>query len=182
MFPSRVEQRRRPLRTVPPTCASVRRLSELTISAYENDLYQFSAALPACECITATMIRDGLTKIAENRRFVPATIKRKIAAVRTIFCVVDAKRGLETFGDWHLKIKMPARLPKAVPVKELRILLKSDKPTMPDAARGGDSTHLCLPIYEVDGQRGGCHVNAGAMPPHQECQNSFCGITGTVCG
>jgi integrase/recombinase XerD len=135
-------------------CRDVRRLSGHTISAYENDLYQFSAALPASECITATMIREGLTKIAENRRFAPATIKRKIAAVRTFFRAVDARLALEAFGDWHLKIKMPARLPKAVPVRELRILLKSVKPIITDAAaRWDDCTHLCLSLLAATGLR-----------------------------
>ncbi|MDR3410745.1 MAG: tyrosine-type recombinase/integrase [Formivibrio sp.] len=134
-------------------CRDVRRLSGHTISAYENDLYQFSADLPASECITAATIRDGLTKIAENRLFAPATIKRKIAAVRTFFRVVDAKLALEAFGDWHLKIKMPARLPKAVPGRELRILLKSVKPIMTNAARWDDCTHLCLSLLAATGLR-----------------------------
>jgi site-specific recombinase XerD len=134
-------------------CRDVRRLSGHTISAYENDLYQFSAALPDCEYVTATIIRDGLTRIAENRRFAPATIKRKIAAVRTFFRAVDPKLALEAFGDWHLKIKMPTRLPKAVPVRELRILLKSVNPIITHAVLWDDCTHLCLSLLAATGLR-----------------------------
>jgi site-specific recombinase XerD len=134
-------------------CREVRRLSAHTVSAYENDLFQFCALFPKSECITATMIREGLTKIAENPRYVPATIKRKIAAVRTFFRALDAKLALEAFGDWRLKIKTPARLPKAVSRRELRLLLTSAKPAIPDTALWDDCTHLCLSLLAATGLR-----------------------------
>ena len=134
-------------------CREVRRLSTHTVSAYENDLFQFCAVLPKSECITSAMIREGLTKIAENPRYAPATIKRKIAAVRTFIRALDAKLALEAFGDWRLKIKTPARLPKAVSRRELRLLLTSAKPAMPNTALWDDCTHLCLSLLAATGLR-----------------------------
>jgi site-specific recombinase XerD len=134
-------------------CRDVRRLSAHTISAYENDLYQFSASIPATESLTASIIRDGLTKIAENPRFAPATIKRKIAAIRTFFRAADKALAREAFSDWHIKIKMPSRLPKAVPGRDLRMLLKSVKPEIADGSRQSDCTHLCLSLLAATGLR-----------------------------
>jgi integrase/recombinase XerD len=134
-------------------CRDVRRLSAHTISAYETDLYQFSAVLPDTESVTASMIRDGLTKIAENPRFAPATIKRKIAAIRTFFQTVDKTLARDAFSDWDIKIKMPSRLPKAVPGRDLRVLLKSIKPKVTDSVNDGDCTHLCLSLLAGTGLR-----------------------------
>ncbi len=134
-------------------CRDVRRLSAHTISAYENDLYQFSVGLADSKNVTSALIRDSLTKIAENPLFAPATVKRKIAAVRAFFRATDEQMALLAFGSWRLKIKMPARLPKAIPRRDLSILLKSAQTTMEQAGTADDCTHLCLSLLAATGLR-----------------------------
>lgn len=134
-------------------CRDVRRLSIHTISAYENDLYQFSAGLPANENVTSALIRNGLTKIAENPHFAPATIKRKIAAVRAFFRTIDEQLASQAFGSWKLRIKAPTRLPKAIPRRELSALLRSAQSIEPVAGTTDDCTHLCLSLLTATGLR-----------------------------
>jgi site-specific recombinase XerD len=133
-------------------CRTVRRLSPHTIYAYKNDLGQFVAALPANTPLTPTLVRNRLTSIAEDPRFAPATVKRRVAAVRAFLRNTNESLALKTFSSWKLKQRAPIRLPKAIPKGELAQLLRfaSD-----DMRRPCDSenNYLCLSLLAATGLR-----------------------------
>ncbi len=134
-------------------CRSVRRLSSHTLDAYDNDLGQFAALMPRGEVPSPASVRGCLIKIAEDPKYTPATVKRKFASVRAFFRATDETLALETFGTWKLRIRMPARLPKAIPRRELRVLLESARAHHPDVMPSEDTTHLCLALMAATGLR-----------------------------
>ncbi len=134
-------------------CRSVRRLSPHTIDAYEVDLHQFASLVSRDQRLTATVIRACLTKIAENPGYSPATVRRKFASVRAFFRAVDETLALEAFGTWKLKIKMPARLPKAIARRELGTLLKIARAQSSNELPNEDTTHLCVALMAATGLR-----------------------------
>ncbi|MBS1984287.1 MAG: tyrosine-type recombinase/integrase [Bdellovibrionales bacterium] len=130
-------------------CRSVRRLSEHTVAAYEIDLFQFSASMESRDW-SPEELRRALTRIAENKELAPASVRRKVASVRAFLKATDSDLALQTFGNWKLNIRMPKRLPKAVPRTELNTLLRKRKnaPTLDDA-----TTHLCIALLAATGLR-----------------------------
>ncbi len=134
-------------------CRATRRLSSHTIAAYENDLHQFLALMPRDEITSAALIRDCLTRIAQNPRYAPSTIRRKFASVRSFIRASDAALALETFGAWKLKMRTPIKLPRAIPRKDLGTLLKQSKISERHEPPCRDSTHLCLAIMASTGLR-----------------------------
>jgi site-specific recombinase XerD len=133
------------------TCRFVRRLSEHTVGAYENDLRQFAAMLPKGRNISPQLIRECVTRIAENPRYAPRTVRRKFASIRAFFRATHESMALKTFGAWKLNIRMPVRLPRAVPKNELSILLKYARSSISGAGDG--ITFLCLSIIAATGIR-----------------------------
>lgn len=147
-------------------CRVVRRLSEHTIDAYENDLAQFSASLSG-QPLTPTIIRDRLSKMAEDPKWAPTTVRRKIASVRAFLRATDEALALETFGSWKLKIRTPLRLPKAIAKTALATLLRSARaPNVPSSVIE-DTTYVCLSLLASTGLRVSelCAVNLCDVRP-----------------
>lgn len=146
-------------------CRSIRRLSPNSVAAYENDLSQFFSLLDPTVDLTATAIRTALTRIAEDGRLAPATVKRRVASVRAFLRATDSKLGLETFSAWRLAIKMPKRLPKAIAKNELQqLLVGADK----HASAGlCEVTRLCLSLLAATGLRVSelCALRIGQVRP-----------------
>jgi integrase/recombinase XerD len=133
-------------------CRTVRRLSNHTINAYENDLAQFSASLRDRR-LTPAAIRDCLTKMAEDPDWAPTTVKRKVASVRAFLRATDGKMALQTFGSWKLKLRTPIRLPKAIATPELAALLKLARvPDIPNVTEDS-TTYVCLSVLASTGLR-----------------------------
>ena len=145
-------------------CRSVRRLSDHTVAAYENDLFQFSATLGRGSDWNPDDLRRALTRTAENKKFAPASVKRKVASVRAFLRAIDGELALNTFGNWKINIRMPKRLPKAVPRAELNTLLNGRR-----AARVVDdaTTHLCISLLAATGLRISelCSLKLGFVQP-----------------
>jgi integrase/recombinase XerD len=145
-------------------CRSVRRLSDHTVAAYESDLLQFSTMLGhACDW-SVDEVRRTLTRIAENADLAPTTVKRKVASVRAFVKAVDGSLALQTFGNWKLAIKMPKRLPKAIPRSELKaLLMHRERPsTVID-----ETTRFCVELFAATGLRISelCALTVGQIRP-----------------
>jgi integrase/recombinase XerD len=145
-------------------CRSARRLSDHTIAAYENDLFQFSALLGIEADWMPEELQRGLTRIAENKGLAPASVKRKVASVRAFLRVTDKELALKTFGNWKLNIRMPKRLPKAILRTELNSLLgvRKSTPSIDDA-----TTRLCIALLAATGLRISelCALKVGRVRP-----------------
>lgn len=134
-------------------CSGVRRLSEHTVAAYKNDLAQFTVGLGPRYELTSESIRSCLTKVAEDPRYSPSTVRRKIASVRAFLRATDEPLTLETFGTWRLSIRMPKHLPRAIARADLNILLASKGTKRPAPTPTDAITQLCLSLLAATGLR-----------------------------
>jgi len=133
-------------------CRSVRRLSEHTLKAYENDLYQFVALLKGQQ-LTPSLIRTQLTKMAEDPKLSARTIRRKIASVRAYLRATDEVLAGKTFGAWRLKIRAPLILPKVVARQELSALFRRARTPISCSSAQSETTYLCLSLLACTGLR-----------------------------
>ena len=115
-------------------------------------MQQFIALLPD-RPLTPTIIRNGLSAIAENPRWSPRTVKRKIASVRAFLRATDDRLASRTFERWKLKIRMPARLPRSIARRELAILLKRAKSQRGSRSSTFNATFVCLSLLAATGLR-----------------------------
>jgi integrase/recombinase XerD len=148
-------------------CRNVRRLAANTIDAYENDLTKFAAEVSLEDGLTFGAVRNCLTKMAEDPRLSPATVRRRIAAVRAFLRATDERLALETFGSWRLSIRSPIRLPKALSATDLTALLKSTKPGTGAWEFDRRTTYLCLSLMTATGLRISelCALRLGHVQP-----------------
>lgn len=146
-------------------CRTVRRLAAHTVSAYESDLADFSARLGSGEEFTSVSVQKGLTRIAEDPRLAAATVKRRIATVRAFLRATNEVLAMETFGSWKLTIKMPKRLPRAIPRNELSALLNWGSAGKITSAES--TTYLCLALLAATGLRVSelCALSLGQIRP-----------------
>jgi integrase/recombinase XerD len=91
--------------------------------------------------------------VAEHPNWAPATVKRKIAAVRAFIRATNEPLALKTFGSWKLKIRAPSRLPRAIARRELASLLKSANQPFAISASDDNTTHMCLSLLASTGLR-----------------------------
>ena len=93
-------------------CRNVRRLSNHTVRACQNDLGQFIAGLPIMEQLEPFVIQNRLKKIAEDHRLAPRTVRRRFAAVKSFIRAIDPYLAARTFMFWKLSVRSPVNLPK----------------------------------------------------------------------
>jgi site-specific recombinase XerD len=145
-------------------CRGVRRLSDHTVAAYENDLGQFAASISKKEPMTAEIIIECLRKIAEDERLAPRTIKRRVASIRAFLRATYEPLALDAFGRWKLSVRTPVQLPRSIARPELSRLLK---PSVSEGkcGRGADTTYLCLNLLAATGLRVSelCSLKVGSV-------------------
>lgn len=134
-------------------CRTVRRLSPNTLAAYENDLAQFAARMRHPDELTAVSIQDCLTRIAQDPRLGPATVRRRYAAVRAFLRATNEALAAKTFGAWKLSMRAPKHLPRSISRAELNILLKSVGTSYGRLPCSDSTTHLCLSLLAATGLR-----------------------------
>lgn len=146
-------------------CRVARRLSVHTVAAYENDLRQFRATVEIQSKLSAGAVRSCLTRMAEDPRLSPATVRRRVASVRAFLRTVNEALALETFGTWRLAIRMPKRLPKAISRQDLDALLKAKNGSRHGSA--ANVTSLCLSLLAATGLRISelCSLTLGQIRP-----------------
>lgn len=115
--------------------------------------------------LTAPVIRAALTRIAENRKLAPRSVKRRVAAIRAFLRATHPALAAETFASWKLALRAPAALPRAVARSELKSLLKRaelESPALPRA-----TTRLCLNLLAATGLRVSelCALTAASVAP-----------------
>ena len=113
-------------------CEKERRLSENTLKAYRLDMEHFERFMTRIGC--SGTIDSALTKpmlqqyIAEmNERYAVKTVKRRIAALRGFCNWLEEGEMLEInpFRQMKLKIREPFRLPSAMSMKEVELVLEA---------------------------------------------------------
>lgn len=110
-------------------CASERRLSEHTLQAYSADLADFRRWLPGkatLDSVTQHTLKSYLADMLGTRRLAVATVRRRLACLRSFFRRMSDARGLaDPFGNWRPKLPRRKRLPRSLSRAEVSSLLQS---------------------------------------------------------
>lgn len=110
-------------------CRVERQLSENTLQAYAYDLADFRKGLPArCSLVSikTETLRDYLEEMMGKRGLSAATIRRRVACLRSLFRFLEDEGCLaDPFVGWRLKLPRRKRLPRALSRGETSILLAS---------------------------------------------------------
>lgn len=109
-------------------CRNERRLSGLTLVAYEADLDDFGrfmASRPGT-CLGIDLLKSYLSELNEVRRLSVATAKRRFATLRGYCRWVAVVDGVpDPFLEWRPRLKRPLRLPKSLSKGELEVLISA---------------------------------------------------------
>ena len=106
-------------------CKYAKSLSLHTLSAYDQDLsdfLRFCGLEALSRDISDQQITNYLKDLIQTRRLSPATAKRRLACLRTLFRWLRRKSVIDRspFDDLELSIGSPARLPKVLSRTEIR--------------------------------------------------------------
>ena len=120
-------------------CSEERHVSPNTICAYRQDLAEFQSYIGGSRIVRTLGASDVLNyrnALTSIRNLAPATIKRRVACIRTMFAWLVRRGVLETspFAKTDLRIHVPARLPRCLDPRDLRCLLRHRRRCGPDIA------------------------------------------------
>ncbi|WP_321334866.1 site-specific integrase [Breoghania sp.] len=101
-------------------CRDIKSLSSNTINAYEQDLTEFAVFFMAKEPgseIDVTLVGDYIQWLRETRELKPATIRRRIACLKSFCRWLKEQRLAEQspFDEKNIVVRIPKRLPRALP-------------------------------------------------------------------
>jgi integrase/recombinase XerD len=109
------------------SCAFERQLSGYTLHAYSGDLRDFGGWLPKNIIISEIEIdhlKSYLTRMIEEQKKSPATIRRRFACLRSFFKYFeDLGLIVNPFIGWRVKLPRRKRLPRALSRLEISLLL-----------------------------------------------------------
>lgn len=109
-------------------CTVERQLSENTLQAYSYDLADFRKWLPSrikIEDVKTDGLRSYLEDMISGRQLSVATVRRRIACLRSFFRYLDEGKILtDPFTGWRLKLPRRKRLPRSLSQLETSTLLK----------------------------------------------------------
>jgi integrase/recombinase XerD len=108
-------------------CHYGKNLSPRTLKAYSIDLRQFTAHLhphgiDELSTIDKTILRDYIQALFPHRA--PKTIKRKVATLKALFHFLEREDLilLNPLGKMDIRLREPRRLPRTVPLSDLKRL------------------------------------------------------------
>jgi integrase/recombinase XerC len=120
-------------------CAEEKHLAPNTINAYRQDLSEFgrdrSASRPVSEIRPADILAYR-NRLSAERGLSPATVKRRLACLRALFAWLVRRDVLEgsPFAKTELRIRLPARLPRCLDIRDVRRLMRHRAAQGPDCA------------------------------------------------
>jgi len=108
-------------------CGNERRLSTLTLNAYETDLRDFRKFL-GCDSAVALVqesdLKRYLSNLNEDRRLAVATAKRRFATLQGFYKWLNREAVCANpFSAWSPQMKRPRRLPRCISRAELGSLI-----------------------------------------------------------
>lgn len=105
-------------------CSDLKGLSALTIKAYKIDLRQFCSYMQGKDCFSKNELNKYINSL--HQRYKPKTAKRKIACVKAFYRYMEIENIIEInpFHKITLKYKEPITLPKTIPIKNIKSILK----------------------------------------------------------
>ena len=110
-------------------CSEEKHLSANTIAAYRQDLAEFGSHFGGSRPIAKVAAGDLLAyrnKLSAERGLAAATVKRRLACLRTMFTWLVRRSVLEVspFARTELRIRLPARLPRCIESRDVRRLMR----------------------------------------------------------
>ncbi|HTD36089.1 MAG TPA: tyrosine-type recombinase/integrase [Candidatus Limnocylindrales bacterium] len=132
-------------------CAEEKHLSENTLSAYRQDLAEFQTFIGAARYVRSvrpTDVLDYRNTLSERRHLAAATVKRRLACLRSLFAWLVRRDRLPVspFAKTELRIRLPARLPRCLERAELTRLVRT-------RASNGLDTALAIALLLATGMR-----------------------------
>jgi integrase/recombinase XerD len=119
-------------------CAVERRMSPYSVAAYGHDLNDFRSWLPTGHDprgTTSDHLKDYLANMVSERGLSPATVRRRIACLRSFFkWLSETSEVASPFVGWHPKLPRRRRLPRALSRNESAALIGATKHGLHDAA------------------------------------------------
>jgi len=110
-------------------CAEEKHLAPNTVSAYRQDLAEFRRDVGSSRRVDAIRPVDLLgyrNRLSSERKLSPATVKRRLACLRSMFAWLIRRELLEAspFAKTELRIRLPAHLPRCLDSRDVRKLMR----------------------------------------------------------
>lgn len=106
-------------------CQYQKKLDDKTLKAYRIDLAQFETYMPTTDIlqITPDILEEFIARL--HQKYMPRTVKRKIAAVKAFFHYLDYKELIDQnpFHKIKVRFREPVILPKTIPLYAMEKLL-----------------------------------------------------------
>ena len=120
-------------------CAEEKQLAPNTINAYRQDLAEFAGTYAGSRHVKTIHAADILAyrnRLSEERGLSPATVKRRLACLRALFAWLVRRDVLDgsPFAKTELRIRLPARLPRCLDIRDLRRLMRHRAAQGPECA------------------------------------------------
>lgn len=131
-------------------CCDERHLSPNTLAAYRQDLAEFTARHGGSkldEISSADLVRYA-TYLFDERRLAPATVKRRLACLRSLFGWLCRRKVLAAnpFLQAEIRVRIPDRLPRCLGPQDAQLLLCG-------AGRAATTTRLAVTLMLATGAR-----------------------------
>ena len=120
-------------------CAEEKHLSPNTLNAYRQDMAEFQRFVRGSRSVSAVGPADILAyrnALSADRKLSPASIKRRLASLRSMFAWLVRRDVLpfSPFAKTELRIRVPARLPRCLEARDLRRLMRARSAIGPECA------------------------------------------------